>query len=73
MAGGLAELTGTDVSPDTSVFYSAGELYGMAESYGEEGRAYYIYSRFTFDLIWPAAYLFLHFSSGFLSSLASWS
>ncbi len=58
MAGSLAELTGTELSPDTSVFYSAEELYGMAESYGEEGRAFYIYSRFTFDLIWPAAYLF---------------
>jgi len=58
MAGGLSELAGTDVSPDTSFIYSAEELYGMAEMYGEEGRSYYIYSRFTFDLIWPAAYLF---------------
>ncbi len=58
MAGTLSEITGTDISPDTSIIYSAEELYGMAKSYGEEGRAYYIYSRYTFDLIWPAAYLF---------------
>lgn len=58
MAGQLAALSGVDVSPDTSFIYTASDLYAMAEAYGPEGRAYYIYSRFTFDLIWPAAYLF---------------
>jgi len=57
MAGQLEELTGVSVSPDTSFYYSAGDLYEMAELYGEEGRSYYIYSRFTFDIVWPAVYL----------------
>lgn len=57
MAGRLSEMTGVSVSPDTSFIYSAADLYAMAEAYGAEGRAYYIYQRFTFDLIWPLAYL----------------
>lgn len=58
MAGQLSASSGVDISPDTSFIYTARDLYAMAEAYGLEGRAYYIYSRFTFDLIWPAAYLF---------------
>ncbi len=57
MAGRLSEMTGVDRSPDTSFIYSAADLYAMAEAYGAEGRAYYIYQRFTFDLIWPLVYL----------------
>lgn len=57
MAGQLTALTGVGISPDTSFIYSAKDLYAMAEAYGEEGRSYYIYSRFTFDLAWPAVYL----------------
>jgi hypothetical protein len=57
MAGRLSEMTGFDRSPDTSFIYSAADLYAMAEAYGAEGRAYYIYQRFTFDLIWPLVYL----------------
>lgn len=57
MAGQLEGITGVSVSPDTSFYYSAEDLYIMAELYGEEGRAYYIYSRFTFDIVWPAVYL----------------
>jgi hypothetical protein len=57
MAGRLSEMTGVSVSPDTSFIYSAADLYAMAEAYGAEGRAYYIHQRFTFDLIWPLAYL----------------
>ncbi len=58
MAGRLTALTGVNVSPDTSLVYAASDLYAMAEAYGSAGRAYYIYSRFTFDLAWPAVYLF---------------
>lgn len=43
-------------SPDTSLVYSAADLYGMAEAYGPEGRAYYVRSRYTFDVVWPLAY-----------------
>jgi len=50
--------TGSNRSPDSSFFYSVDDLYSMAKEYGEEGRAAYIYSRFTFDIIWPLAYTF---------------
>ena len=58
MSGQLQAVSGVDISPDTSFIYTSRDLYAMAEDYGKEGRSYYIYSRFTFDLIWPAAYLF---------------
>ena len=45
-------------SPDLSFYYSADDLYRMAEAYGEQGRAEYIRVRFTFDLIWPLVYTF---------------
>ncbi len=54
-------------SPDTSWIYSAEELYQMAEAYGADGRADYVYARFTFDLIFPVVYLF------FLGTSLSWS
>ncbi len=44
-------------TPDTSFFYTASDLYAMAEAYGVEGRAYYIHARYTFDLAWPLAYV----------------
>ena len=53
-------------SPDGSFYYSAAMLYEMAESYGEEGRQQYIRSRFTFDIVWPIAYMF------FLATVISW-
>ena len=55
----LKEVTGGGESPDSSFLYSADELYQMAEHYGEAGRSAYIQGRFTFDMIWPLAYLFL--------------
>ncbi len=57
MAGRLAAITGADISPDTSFIYNSEALYRMAETFGPEGRAYYIFSRFTFDIAWPIAYL----------------
>ena len=57
---------GLDVSPDTSIFYTASRLYEIAESYGIEGRRFYIHQRFTFDLLWPIGYgLFIFVSSVF--------
>lgn len=53
-------------SPDGSFLYSAQDIYNMADNYGPEGRADYIRERFTFDLIWPAAYMV------FLSTSLSW-
>jgi hypothetical protein len=52
--------------PDLSIFYSANDLYRMAETYGEAGRAEYIRARFNFDLIWPLVYAF------FLITAISW-
>jgi hypothetical protein len=51
-----SEAFGLMESIDTSFIYTADDLYRIAESYGEEGRAFYIRQRFTFDLIWPIAY-----------------
>jgi len=53
-------------SPDTSFFYTPADLYRMAESYGAEGRDAYIRARFTFDVVWPLAYLF------FLATSIGW-
>ncbi len=47
-------------APDTSLYYSAEELYAMAGAYGEAGRASFIRAHFTFDVVWPVVYtLFL--------------
>ncbi|MGD8814637.1 MAG: hypothetical protein PVI78_09200 [Anaerolineales bacterium] len=51
-------VTGDAGSPDMSFYYTAEELYGLAESYGQEGRQAYIRARFTFDLAWPLVYGF---------------
>lgn len=54
------KMTGHVKSPDTSLIYSAEDLYQMAETYGESGRDAYIKLRWTFDVIWPVVYtLFL--------------
>ena len=53
-------------SPDMSFFYSADDLYEMAEAYGEAGRNAYIRTRFTFDIVWPLVYTL------FLSTTISW-
>ena len=53
-------------SPDTSLWYSPGELYRIAEAYGPQGRRAYIRARFTFDLLWPLVY------GAFLGAAISW-
>jgi len=53
-------------SPDLSFFYSPGDLYRMAETYGPQGRAAYIRARWTFDLLWPLVY------TAFLVTAISW-
>jgi len=58
--------SGTVGSPDTSFFYSADDLYDIAQAYGEQGRAAYVRSRFTFDVVWPLIYML------FLSTAISW-
>jgi hypothetical protein len=58
--------TGSAGSPDTSFYYSADDLYRMAEAYGKQGREAYVRTRFTFDVIWPLVYTM------FLSTAISW-
>jgi len=51
------ESTGNTTSPDISLYYSPADLYQIAENYGPEGRQAYIYTRWTFDLIFPLVYV----------------
>jgi hypothetical protein len=60
------EVAGGAGSPDMSLYYSADDLYQMAEAYGEQGRQAYIRARFTFDLVWPLVYTL------FLATAISW-
>lgn len=60
------KVAGDAGSPDTSFYYSADQLYQMAEAYGAEGRSAYIRARFTFDLVWPLVY------TVFLVTAISW-
>jgi len=53
-------------SPDTSFYYTANDLYQLAEKYGESGRQEYVKTRYTFDLIWPLVYTM------FLGTSISW-
>lgn len=53
-------------SPDTSLFYTAQDLYRMAEAYGEAGRGAYVRARWTFDAVFPLVYAF------FLITAISW-
>jgi hypothetical protein len=59
-------VSGGAASPDTSFYYTADDLYQMAEAYGAGGRQAYIQARFTFDLVWPLVY------SVFLAMGISW-
>lgn len=46
-------------TPDTSLFYSASDIYAWASAFGADGRAEYVQARYTFDLVWPLVYTFL--------------
>jgi hypothetical protein len=50
------EVAGTSETPDTSYRYAPEDLYRLAEEYGEQGRAHYVRSRATFDVVWPLTY-----------------
>jgi hypothetical protein len=50
------EVLGLISGPDTSLFYTAEQLYDIANEYGPDGREFYIHQRYTFDLIWPVVY-----------------
>lgn len=62
------ELIGVKDSIDTGFHTDIEKLYALRDSYGTEGRRYYIIIRFTFDLIWPIVYfLFIASITGFLT------
>ncbi len=44
-------------SPDLLLWYSAADLYAMADAYGADGRADYLRARLTFDIAWPVVYV----------------
>ena len=70
-AAGSAERTGSARQPDTSLFYTRTQLYGMAEAYGPDGRQAYIQARVTFDVAWPLVYgFFLVTAIGWLAGKA---
>jgi hypothetical protein len=54
----MDEVTDGAPSPDTFLGYNTSELFEMAHDYGQEGRDAYVLMRFTFDLVFPAIYLF---------------
>ncbi len=55
-AADAAVYTPPGASFDTSLFYTPAEAIERALSYGEEGRAAYIYDRWTFDAAFPLVY-----------------
>jgi hypothetical protein len=60
-------------SPDTTLFYNSKTIIGMADAYGEEGRAAYLQARWTFDLAFPLIYSFFMVTSiSFLFTRCSW-
>jgi len=61
-----SQAAGGAESPDLSFFYTASDLYRMADAYGQAGRDAYVRARFTFDLIWPLVYTL------FLCTTISW-
>ena len=62
------EMLGFVSGPDTSFFYTADQLYMIADDYGAVGRAFYINQRFTFDIIWPLVYgSWLFITTGYLA------
>lgn len=73
-AANSARESGSERSPDTSLFYTPEDLYQMAEEYGANGRQAYIRDRWTFDLVFPLVYTcFLAVGiSWFVQRLTGW-
>ncbi|MDT8305694.1 MAG: hypothetical protein RRC07_07135 [Anaerolineae bacterium] len=65
-AGEAEQASGSSASPDTSLVYTAEQLYAWAEAYGAAGRAAYVRARLTFDVVWPLVYTL------FLTTALSW-
>ncbi len=58
MSHSLNEVVEKDITPDRSFGYDLDDLEGMKELYRQDGARIYFITRITYDLIWPAVYLF---------------
>lgn len=58
--------TDTFGAPDSSFWYTPGDLYAAAEAWGEAGRSAYVRARVSFDVVWPLVYGF------FLTTSIAW-
>ncbi|MFZ9139389.1 MAG: hypothetical protein ACO207_02975 [Bacilli bacterium] len=47
---------GLTESIDTNFSFNPSLIYPIIASYGDSGRAYYLWQRWTFDLVWPMVY-----------------
>ena len=55
-------------SPDTNFNFNLIQLYNIVDSYGSDGRRFYLLMRWTFDIIWPLTYTaFLLSTIGYLA------
>jgi len=61
-AADAAAYTPAGASFDTSFFYTPAQAVERVARYSPEGRAAYVYDRWTFDLAWPLVYGFFLFS-----------
>ncbi|MCH4886977.1 hypothetical protein EZV73_05325 [Acidaminobacter sp. JC074] len=58
MSGVLESLNGHNITPDSDFFYNAGRLHEIKMTYSQEGINAYVWTRFSYDLVWPLIYLF---------------
>jgi len=56
-------IIGVAESPDTSFNFSLIHLYNIVDSYGKDGRIFYVTMRWTFDIVWPIVYTVFLLSS----------
>ncbi len=58
MQNSLQSVIKVYITPDTNFAYTIDDLEEIREIYGLEGAKRYFITRFTYDLIWPAVYLY---------------
>ena len=53
-----AVLMGLTPSIDTNFSFNPNGIYNILQGYGENGRQFYLFQRWTFDFVWPMVYGF---------------
>jgi hypothetical protein len=53
-----ASQMGLSPSIDTNFSFDPNVIYSILDGYGESGRAFYLFQRWTFDAVWPMVYGF---------------